>query len=199
MSLLLETIRVAGGSLQHLRWHQDRVNRSRMEVLGCPDPLPLEESIQVPELFANGIFRCRVLYSQAITSVAFEPYVTRQLTSLALADGKRVTYTHKFADRRALSALVSGAGTDDVIIVKDGLITDASYANLAFRRGEEWYTPARPLLQGTCRARLIAEGRIRELDIPVGVLAEFTAVKLINAMLGFSESPEYPVSIIKGV
>ena len=54
---------------------------------------------------------------------------------------------------------------DDILIIRNGLITDMSYANVAFFDGTQWLTPRIPLLAGTCRERLLETGPIREADI----------------------------------
>ena len=76
---------------------------------------------------------------------------------------------------------------DDVIIVRNGLITDSSYANLIFFDGREWITPKVPLLEGTCRARLLASGKIKTGNIGIKELSAFKGFKLINAMRGMNQ------------
>lgn len=84
---------------------------------------------------------------------------------------------------------------EELIIVKNGIITDTSYANLVFYNGKEWHTPSRPLLQGTKRQKLIDEGKIKEREIRVHDLKKFTKCSLINAMLDIGEI-ELPVNKI---
>ena len=72
----------------------------------------------------------------------------------------------KLRQRGKLNELFAKKGScDDVIIVRNGLITDSSYANLIFFDGREWITPKVPLLEGTCRARLLASGKIKTGNI----------------------------------
>ena len=75
---------------------------------------------------------------------------------------------------------------DDILIIKDLLVTDTSIANIAFETsGGEWITPKNPLLKGTTRARLLDEGKLKEADIRVHELRSFTKVALLNAMIDF--------------
>jgi 4-amino-4-deoxychorismate lyase len=67
-------------------------------------------------------------------------------------------------------------------MVQNGLITDTSISNLIFFDGKEWFTPANPILQGTCRDRLMAEGRLIAKEIRIDDLDLFIGCKLINAM-----------------
>jgi 4-amino-4-deoxychorismate lyase len=85
--------------------------------------------------------------------------------------------------------------SDDVIIVKNGLVTDASYANLLFWDGKNWFTPEQPLLKGTQREFLIKNELIKQSTISITDLRKFEKVKLINSMLEM-QGPEIPVSNI---
>ena len=72
---------------------------------------------------------------------------------------------------------------DDIIIVRKGLLTDTSYANIAFWDGHRWITPAEPLLAGTCRARLLDEGWLVEGAIRSKDLPGFSRIRIFNAMM----------------
>lgn len=194
MSLLLETIRLENGHLQNLPWHQQRLNRSQQALFADFEPIALEEAIAVPEQFRpNGIFKCRLTYGQRIEKIEFEPYTFRTIRSLQLVDAGHIEYRHKYADRSALEALFfKREKADDVLLVKNGVLTDTSYANVAFFDGEKWLTPALPLLPGTCRERLLAEGKIREADIRLADILFFKKIKLFNAMTGWERGSEIP-------
>jgi 4-amino-4-deoxychorismate lyase len=84
---------------------------------------------------------------------------------------------------------------DDILIVKRGFVTDSSYSNIAFKKGQHWYTPWSALLKGTMRAYLLERNLIRLEDIRIEDLHTFQYFKLINAMMGF-EGPEIEVSNI---
>jgi 4-amino-4-deoxychorismate lyase len=96
-----------------------------------------------------------------------------------------------------LNDLWAKRGTcDDVLIVKGDLITDSWYCNILFSNGKNWYTPDQPLLAGTCRARLLAEGKIMSRRIEVEDLHHFTHFKLVNAMRDIEEVAAVPTSQI---
>ena len=73
------------------------------------------------------------------------------------------------------------------MIVRKGWITDSYYANVVFFDGKDWWTPERPLLEGTCRARLLANGIIKTTPLQVEDLKNFLGIKLINAMRDMSQ------------
>jgi 4-amino-4-deoxychorismate lyase len=85
---------------------------------------------------------------------------------------------------------------DDVIFIKNGYVTDASFANLVFFNGSSWITPATPLLRGTMRERLIHQGIITEQLITAENVLKMKSVKLINAMNDFDTAPEIPIERI---
>ena len=78
---------------------------------------------------------------------------------------------------------------DDIIIVKNGLVTDSFAANLLFFNGKDWVTPTTPLLKGTKRQLLLDRGIIIEKEIMEEDVFGFQKVGLINAMIDFEEMP----------
>ena len=99
-----------------------------------------------------------------------------------------IDYEDKTTERSALEALYAQRGdADDVLIVQNGLITDTTVANVACLIGGCWLTPARPLLEGTARARLLAEGKLREADITLTMAMAAEKIAVMNALSGFVE------------
>ena len=74
---------------------------------------------------------------------------------------------------------------DDILIVKNGYITDTSIANIALYDGNSWITPKVPLLKGTTRQRYLDNAKILESDIKVQDLKKFSKIALLNAMIDF--------------
>jgi 4-amino-4-deoxychorismate lyase len=185
--LLLETIRIEEGVPRHLGWHEERMNRSRRELFGEEEPLSLVEPLK--GLPPAGIWRCRILYREEVERVEYLPYRERSLRRFAVAEfgGE---YAYKYAERSAFEALSRRyPEADDVILCREGLLTDTTIANIALRIGGRWLTPREPLLAGTTRARLLAEGRIVEASLPREALREAEGLALMNAMIGFRELP----------
>ena len=197
-NLLLETIRCEAGKLQNLEWHQERAGRSCRTVFAASHNIDLRH-IAVPPEARVGLFKCRVLYNTHIEKVEFIPYSIRLVRKLRLIQADDLEYSHKFADREEIEALFDRRSpTDDILIVKNGLITDTSYANIALFDGSAWHTPASPLLAGTRRASLIAAGKLTPADIPPHKLPEYREVRLINAMMALEEGPRlHPEDIIQ--
>ena len=71
--------------------------------------------------------------------------------------------------------------------MKNELLTDTSFTNVAVFDGERWLTPKHPLLLGTKRASLLERQVIKEADISVETLMKAQKVSLINAMIDLGE------------
>ena len=71
------------------------------------------------------------------------------------------------------------------------LVTDTSIANIALYNDGLWFTPKKPLLEGTTRARLLNAGKIIEKDIAVEDLNNYSRVALMNAMIDFDIITKY--------
>lgn len=199
MCLLLETIKVKNKQLQSLDFHNDRLNRTRKELFGTSNLLLLEKIVQIPDNLGDGVFKCRVLYGKEIEKIEFQPYQIKEIRSLKIVDGGQIDYAYKFADRQNLEKLQAKSlflNTQDILITKNGLVTDTSYANIVFFDGERYFTPNTPLLKGTKRAQLLQKQLIAERKICVQDISYFLFAKIINAMIDLEESPIIPISDI---
>lgn len=196
MQLFIETIRVFQRKLENIAYHNTRLNQTRQEKLGRSDNWLLEEIIQTPaHLLENQVYKCRVTYGEHIEKIEFEAYSVRPVQSLQLVNTEDLDYAAKYADRSALNLLTQQSQSDDILIVRNGYISDTSYTNIAFFDGNTWFTPSTSLLKGTRRAQCLAEGIIQEALIQPADLLHFKKLKLINAMMTWDESPE--PSVIK--
>jgi 4-amino-4-deoxychorismate lyase len=197
MYRLLETIQVRDGILVNAGYHNIRFNASRRELFGQADHRMLEDIIIVPDQFRSGICRCRLLYDGHSHSVGFSPYTFRTIDSLRMVRGDGIDYHLKFADRQILEALFAQRGEcDDIIIVKDGCLTDSFAANLLFFDGNHWFTPDTPLLKGTQRANLLDRGEISEARITLRNFLDFQCAGLINAFSGLNNMQTIPIKNI---
>jgi len=180
--LLLETIKIEDGKVHNLVYHQQRCDQSRQTLFGSKDRLALSSQITAPK---EGLYRCRIVYGEKIHSVEYIPYTPKEIHSLKIVSSD-IDYAHKYANREALDALhIAQPDVDEVIIEQEGYLTDTTIANIAFYDGKQWFTPKKPLLQGTMRAKLIEEGFLKTENIRKEDLTKYTHVALMNAMIGF--------------
>ena len=188
---LLESLKLKDGIFQNLNYHQSRLNRSMDELFPDAKKIDLIKEISVPENCKSGIYKVRILYGPTIDKIEIEPYSFRSIQSLKVVHHQSIDYHLKYTNRQILQELFAKrANCDDVIIVKNGMVTDSFAANLLFFDGEKWFTPESPLLKGTKRQFLIDAGIVLEKEIREEDFRSYRKVGLINAMIDFEEMPE---------
>ena len=179
----VETIRIDKGIPQNLYFHQARLTNTFHHFFPGKTPFSIEKVISVPPEFTAGTVKLRFLYDQSGHEQQYSPYVRREVNSLQIVVANDISYAFKTTNRVALSALLEKRGIyDDILIVKNGFITDTFAANIVFSDGKNLFTPANPLLRGTHRERLLKSGIITAIDITIEDLQRFTHFGLINAM-----------------
>lgn len=195
-SLFLETIKVKDDNFYNLSLHQERLQKTARHFFKTLPILNLTTQM-IPEDLRTGLVKCRVLYNSDIVSIEFEPYSFKEINRLKVVEDNFIEYAYKSADRDALNRLVVQKGNaDDIIIVKDRLITDTSYANLVFADSTGFYTPENCLLEGTKRRQLLDKGIIQAKSISLDDIASFSKIYLINAMIDLEDEICLPISNI---
>ncbi|MBP7901686.1 MAG: aminotransferase class IV [Spirochaetes bacterium] len=76
---------------------------------------------------------------------------------------------------------------DEIIILKNGMVTDSSFSNLAFYDSGKWFTPETFLLNGIMRQKLLADNIIHEKKIAVNDMKKYEKISFINSMLDLGE------------
>ncbi len=182
MSSYLETIKVYNGEIYNLEYHQRRYERV-LSSLGVNTFKELENYIEAP---LEGLYRCRLVYTTQSVEVTYHEYVKRDVNRLKVIFDDEIEYSLKSTSREEIDALYARRGRyDDVLIVQNSLLTDTSIANIALLKDDIWYTPKKPLLEGTTRKRLLDEGKIVPKDIRIGEIDDYSKVALLNAMIDF--------------
>jgi 4-amino-4-deoxychorismate lyase len=196
MSRLIESIRLCDGQFSRLDLHQARLNNSFQMIFGKESRWNLESILKARAIPDNGLYKCRVVYDEKDIQIEFGLYQTRSVQSLKLIVDDDMDYSHKWKNRGGLDKAFAKRGKcDDILIIKSGTITDTLYANIAFQKGNKWYTPQSYLLPGTMRQFLLNTGVIEECEITERNFREFDRFRLINAMLEW-DSPAFDVSNI---
>lgn len=197
----LETIRFENGAARLMEYHLERMARTCREAYGVEAPrLP---ELTLPDNLSEGAVKCRIQYGREIGSVGFERYAVRDVRSLRLVAADALDYHLKYADRSRLTSLHAlREGADEVLIVREGFVTDTTYSNIVCMAGKRMLTPRRPLLRGVMREWLLATGQAEEAEITPSMLREgntegITAVCMINAMMPLGIGPVIELSGIR--
>ena len=195
MSLLFETIKCQNRQLHNLFYHNQRVNRTLENLFGIVGDFDFENTIEIPDWVGEGLYRCRVSYGEEISKVEFFEYKFKHPKIIQIDEYQSFKYDFKYEDRSRFQYLLKQyPNADDVIITQNGLLTDATYANLAFFDGTKWFTPNTYLLLGTKREYLLDNQLITEEEIAVKDLIKFKRISFINAMRDLDLSYEFEVN-----
>ncbi len=183
MCLLLETICISHGRPLNLDYHRQRMKNSSQQLFPGYHPPDLEELLsKLKPQSLKGNYRWRIVYGPDQLETEVLPYNYKPIRYLKLIE-TNIDYPHKFANRALLDSLHNKKGqADDVLLVKDGRITDTTIANIIFLKEGRLYTPNRPLLMGTALCRLLDEGRVTPMPIHPDDISQFEAYWLVNAL-----------------
>ena len=188
MCRFIESIKLADGRFYRLELHQARVNKAFADFYPTIKPINLSELLLKSNFPKSGTHKCRIVFDSDVQFLEYTPYVRREIKSLKLVETDMDTLPYKIEDRTKLNiAFAKRKNCDDILMTKNGLLTDTSYSNIALFDGSKWVTPKFPLVYGTNRAYLLSDNKIIEKDINFSDLKNFTHIRLFNAMIEFGE------------
>lgn len=194
---LVETIKIVDGIPQNLRYHKFRFEESYLIYFKSLPEKPFPFDINIPEEYQTGIVKLRLLYNKDSFDFEYSFYKKKVIRTLKPVFEDNIDYPVKYTDRTELNKLLAQKeDRDDILIIKNGFVTDSSYTNIVFFDGNKWYTPSTPLLPGTARERLIDKEKIIPSPIKFNDLKYFKKFKLVNAMIDFNEAEESDIKNI---
>ena len=179
-----ETIKCDDYEIYNLDYHNKRVANTIALNLNLQEYIyPLSDEL----------LRCKLIYSEeGVEDIQYFKYKKREIKSFKLIFDDKIDYSKKYLNRDNIDKLFSQKKeADEIIIIKNGFVTDTSIANIAIFDDSNWITSTKPLLNGTTRARLLEEKDIFEKDITVEMLKSAKKIALMNAMIGFDIIEDY--------
>jgi len=198
MCLFIETICYEQGRFQQIELHNERFNRTRQQFFGLQIPVQLDLLLSVPADLIAETVKCTVTYGTDIVRIDYNLYQIRPVKSLQMVVDDTIDYAFKYADRTKLNSLFNlRHQSDDILIIKNGFITDTSYANIVFKKEGKWYSPSNPLLNGTRIDRYFREGRVAPALLRPSDLPLFSEARIVNAMISIGNSPAILIENIK--
>jgi 4-amino-4-deoxychorismate lyase len=196
MYRFFESIQLNDGEFKRLKLHQERVGKTMQDYFPDAKVIDLFDALHNTSFPMMGLYKCRILYDTKIRGIEYTPYSKRDIHSFRLVETDLVSVPYKNEDRSVLNAAFALRGDcDEIILVKNGLLTDTSFSNIALYDGLNWYTPRIPLIYGVNRTQLVTEDVLSEKDITPSELVNFKLISLFNAMNEFG-SLELPISSI---
>lgn len=198
MYRFIETVRVENGFPCLLPYHEERMNRTRARFFSGVPWLRLSDYWTKES--GNGVMKWRLVYGRdGVDECSCTPYRLRPVFGLKMVEADDVDYAYKYLDRTALErCFACRDGADEVLMVREGRLTDTSIANVALFDGKQWHTPVRPLLGGVKRRFLLESGAIVERDIRIEDLPRYSRIRLFNALIRWGEM-ELPVSVVRPI
>jgi len=183
--VFFETIKCFDFEVYNLFYHKQRISRT----IGIN--IQLEEYIYPPN---DKLLKCKVIYDDSgILDIQYAEYNKKDISTFKLIYDDNIKYSKKYLNRDCIDKLKKNITEDEIIIVKDGLITDTSIANIAILYNDIWITSKKPLLIGTSRNRYIDNNLIIPKDITVKMLKESKKIALLNAMIDFDILNNYTI------
>jgi len=189
--LCFETICVKNRQFQNLDYHEARLNKTRSELFGLRDQWELSKLIRIPSFVSAEPHKCRLAYAGKVDNIKWELYLPRTIRKIKKVYDDAIDYSYKYNDRNDLNFLYEQReDSDEILIIKNGKVSDTNFCNVAFLKNGKWYTPSTPLLPGTQRAYLLDSGVIEETDISENDITSFSHIRLFNAMVNWENAPE---------
>lgn len=196
---LFETLAIKNGTVLNPYWHNVRFKKGQIFLNRKFIIDDITTLIKIPShVNSDKLIRCRVIYDTDDIKVEYFDYMPKAIRSFKLIECNYIDYQYKYNDRTLLNELLSQKGDcDEIMIIKNGFITDCSIGNLLFLKDGIWYTPDTPLLQGTQREYLLDTHQIKLARILKNDICNYEKVMMINALNGFNENRAIPISDIK--
>ncbi|HPO50623.1 MAG TPA: aminotransferase class IV, partial [Spirochaetota bacterium] len=193
---LLESVKIKDGSVYNIDYHNLRLNQSRKIIFGSKNLINLKDFINInPNL--KGIYKCRIFCSNEIEKVEISSYVMRSISLVKIVRDDEIDYSYKLADKSNLERLLDKKDrADEILIVKNGFVTDSSFSNVIFFDGTKYFTPSTPLLKGTKRQKYLDEKKIFEDGIKLEDIKKFKFIQFINAMIDIEDNLKIPIENI---
>ncbi|WP_312390472.1 aminotransferase class IV [Chryseobacterium sp.] len=196
MSQFIESIKVEDQEIYLLDFHQKRVNQT-FAHFGKEGSIDLKKIFEHLEHDEDGLFKFRIMYDlDKKVRTQMIPYAIPEIEDFQLVENNSFDYSFKFEDRKELERMKMKSKAEEIIIVKNNHITDTSFSNLLFLKGKEWFTPNTYLLNGVQRQDLLKSKEIKETEITLQNLKQFSHFQLINSLNDFDENFIYPIARI---
>jgi 4-amino-4-deoxychorismate lyase len=188
MFQFFESIKMLNGQMYLLDLHSARLNKTRKLFFENIKDIDLANELTIPCEMKLGLFKVKVVYAKYLESVRMDEYTIKSHHKVKLLEKPGLEYHHKFLERKFLEGdLQNLSEMDDIIFLKNGILTDATYSNVALFDGKNWITPKDCLLEGVKRKALLVSGKIIEKRIGEVDLPDFQKIAFINAMRDFEK------------
>ncbi len=194
---LFETIAINNGQILNKSYHNKRFVKGQLFLNKNTIIQDIQELINIPNHLQNSFIRCRITYDKYGIDIGYFEYIPKLIQSFKLVYHDDIDYRYKYDDRRLLNELLAKKEhCDDIIIIKNGYVSDCSIGNLLFFDNKKWVTPDTPLLQGTQRQYLLDNKKIQLASIGIDDIKTYKKIMMINALNSFDENRAIDIDTI---
>lgn len=196
---LFETLAIKNSKPLNINYHNERFIKGQLLMNKPLIISDISTLINPPKALMpdskKSLMRCRVTYNAWGVDVSYSHYTPKAIKRFKLVYSDDIKYDYKYDNRQALDELMAQKShCDEIIIIKQGLVTDCSIGNLLFLKQGIWYTPTMPLLHGTQRAFLLDNQQIVTADMTTDKLMTYEKIMMINALNPFDERRAIPIT-----
>tara|TARA_B100000575_G_C23130206_1_gene655500 strand:- start:729 stop:1331 length:603 start_codon:yes stop_codon:yes gene_type:complete len=184
---LFESICVENYKIKLLEFHQKRMDHSYSKFFNKKNRWSIKNIFKSLKIQSNNKYKLRINYSETEYSISLKKYFKKKIRSLQCVELNNYSYDLKYTDRSVINKNFKFKSLcDDILIIKNGFVTDSSYCNIVFFDGLRWVTPEHPLLRGVQRNFLLTKKKIFEKKIEVSDISKYKSFVLINSMIEFN-------------
>ena len=186
MQSFFESIKCLDKKAFYLKYHEKRIF----------DTVKLRIDLsKIIKLKNSNLIKCKIVYSEnEILDITYDNYIIKNTKQFKIVYDDNISYKYKSTNRENIDLLLKQKNNkDEIIIVKNKLISDTSIANIAVYYKDEWLSPKKPLLNGTTIQRLVKEKKIKQADINIEMLKKATKIATLNAMIDFHIIDNYSI------
>ena len=185
---LFESIRIENGKICLTEFHQKRMDKTFDKFYKKENPWQLKQIFSQIKVPFNGLYKMKFNYSEKKYKIEFKKYLLKKIAKIKCYEINDLTYNFKFSDRTKIEYFYTKKlDCQDILMIKNGYLTDTSYCNIILFDGFSWFTPEKPLLKGVQREKLLVSKMISKTKIKLNEINDFKQFKLINAMIKFED------------
>tara|TARA_B100001057_G_scaffold36517_1_gene33068 strand:- start:1413 stop:2012 length:600 start_codon:yes stop_codon:yes gene_type:complete len=185
---LFESIKIENGKIFLTEFHQKRMDKTFNKFYHKENPWKLKQIFSQIKVPLNGLYKMKFNYSEKKYKIEFKKYLLKKIAKIKCYEINDFTYSFKFSDRRKIEYFYTKKlDCQDILMIKNGYLTDTSYCNIILFDGFSWFTPEKPLLEGVQREKLLESKMISKTKIKLNEINDFKQFKLINAMIKFED------------
>lgn len=139
---LFESIWIPNGQIQNGHYYEREFRTAFMAHFRKEPIFSLFDTVEIKKINNSLRYKLKIKYTENGIQWCISEYINKIPTSLKLIRDDTISYDLKFTERTHLDCLYQKKEqVEDVLIVKNGFITDATYSTILFTDRQKIVTP----------------------------------------------------------